>query len=100
MEVVKIVLLKMIDGTGLNCSVINTYAQRYLDENDTFEMDDIPVERNTEVDKVYRKCYGMSLGERILCILEYFMFRLTGKRLRDIKPIRAAIKHRVRNMNN
>lgn len=87
------------DGSGINCSVINSYEKRYLDENGTFEMDQIDITQNKEVDKVYRSCYGMDLGERVLCVMEYFMFRMTGKRLRDIKPVRALIKRRVRNMN-
>lgn len=87
------------DGSGLNCAVINTYEKRVLDDNIHFSMDDIELKQNKQIKKMHDKYYGEKWIFGIVCVCEYFIFRLLGKRLKDFKITSVLMEKRAASMN-
>ena len=79
-----------------NCASIDIYERQSIDEELTFEYDDFEIENDPAVRKAQWRLSGGRLLFRIICVLEYIMFRMTGKAMRDITIIKNIMKLRVR----
>lgn len=87
------------DGSGLNCTVTNMYEKRFLDTSNEFVMDDIEIGPNKMVDKVHNKYYSGGLMFRTIVYMEYLLFRMTGKKLRDFSIVKKMMRRRVKATN-
>lgn len=87
------------DGSGQNCVTITKFEKQKIDCSETFVLDDFEIQNYSNLKRIYNIEYGGNLIFKILTVLEYIMFRLTGKCFRNFDQIRALQRMKVRYNN-
>lgn len=88
------------DGSGKNCTVINTYETQVVDQNQEFLLDDFEIKDYPAIKVLHDRIYSASFVQRVLITIEYFQFRITGKVFRDYSFIKRIQRWRVKKVLN
>ena len=82
-----------------NCNTIDFYGDQIIDDTAEFNYDAFEIKSYKVVENIQRKLSGGNFVFKLICVLEYLMFRITKKPMRDFPMVRKVLRFRIKLVN-
>ncbi|MBR1557304.1 MAG: glycosyltransferase family 2 protein [Prevotella sp.] len=82
-----------------NCPTLDFYGNQVIDDSTEFDYDGFEIKSYKAVEKIQKKLSGGNILFRLICVLEYILFRLGARPLREYPLIRKILIYRMNLVN-